>query len=127
MFLQCNRLNSLGGKSRIDKVQQAIIESIDLALDRTISDKDEFYVILKEKYGLKREDIPTNYGVFHEALTEIYGLNHHKIDREIIRALHSLAENGTYRLIDEIPAFITIVENHIEEANRLVEKAKQRF
>ncbi len=111
----------------MNKVQRAIIHSIDVALSNTIVDKSHFYEILETKYGKTRRHIGDDYGVFHRALVETYGIGHFRIEREIVRVLHDLTRIGLCRLTDEIPAFITIVESNIDESNRGVEEGKRQL
>ncbi len=111
----------------MNKVQRAIIHSIDVAFSNTIVDKSQFYEILETKYGKKRQYIADDYSVFNRALAETYGAAHFKIEREILHVLHDLTRIGLCRLTDEIPAFITIVESNIDESNRCVEEARRRF
>ncbi len=119
-----SNLNRLLARTLMDRAKQAIIDSIDIALN-AVPNKDQFYKSLKEKYRLNLQEIPTNYDVFYEALVEVYGVEHFKLERNIVRALHNLVKMQVYTTTEEIPAVNTIVNNHIEESNYLIEKGRQ--
>lgn len=107
-------------------VKKEIKESIDTALSSfDYVDKSVFYDTLKAQYGLKQEDIPENYDLFHEALSEIYGLKHYSIERKIISVLHTRSKGGSYAEANEIPAFVIIVESYFKETKELLAKSKQ--
>ena len=106
-------------------VKNAIWGSIDKALSSfDYVDKEVFYQTLEAQYRLKPVEIPENYETFHLALRNIYGLRHHAIEREIVKVLHERSERGTYEEVDEIPAFIIIVESYFKEISETIEKSK---
>lgn len=90
-------------------------------------DKDDFYLTLELKYGVKPADIPTNYDTFHKLLLETYGVKHFMIERQIIRVLHKRSMNKIYKESEEIPAFATIVQSYFEEVSRNVEQSKRQI
>ena len=110
------------------KVRRVIIESIDKALSSfNYVDKDFFYRTLEAEYGVKKEEIPEKYEAFHGAMIKIYGLKHHPIERRIVKVLHTSSQKGTYKEIDEIPAFVVIVESYLEEADNALEKSRAKL
>ncbi len=112
----------------MDRVEQVIIDTIDTALSLfDFVDKDDFYLTLEMKYGLKPVDIPTNYDTFHKLLIETYGVKHFMIERQITRVLHKRSVHKIYRESEEIPAFAKIVKSYFEEVDHNFEESKRQI
>ncbi|MGE5637820.1 MAG: hypothetical protein ACM3WQ_03845, partial [Chloroflexota bacterium] len=91
---------------------EIILLSIDKALDDVdfIVDKSTFYTTLKKTHGLKRQDIPICFNVFHKALKEIYGVYHYRIRTQIVKHIHELDGNEHYSRNEVRSAFIKIMK-----------------
>lgn len=89
--------------------------------------KEDFYKILETKYGLKVEDIPVKYELFHNALSETYGIQHFAVERKIVEVLHERSKMGVYDEAHEIPAFTVLVKSYMAEVDETVMKNKAQI
>ena len=94
----------------MNKADIAIVQCADEALSASGIDKDAFYNVLLDKYGVKKEEIGEKFEGFHFALREVFGPKHFAIERQLIRTLKELTKNGTYQLFEEIEARARISE-----------------
>jgi hypothetical protein len=114
-----------GGIDLNDGVKKVIVESVDTALGSFDNmDKAKLYRTLETKYGLKLEDIPVKYEVFHKALSEMLGVDHFTVERKIVEVLHWRSKTGVYDEAHEIPAFAILVESYMSELSQTVFKNK---
>ena len=86
-----------------------------------------FIVIFEEKYGLKIEDIPVKYELFHSLLSETFGVKHYAIERKIVKVLHERSKTGVYDEAFEIPAFAVLVNSYMAEVDQTVSKSKAQI
>jgi hypothetical protein len=111
-----------------DGIRKVILESIDTALGLIdYVDKQKFYSTLEAKYGLKVEDIPVKYELFHHALSETFGLKHFALERKIVKVLHERSKTGVYDEAREIPAFAVLAESYMTEVDQTVLKSKAQI
>ncbi len=111
-----------------DGVRKVIVESVDAALGSfDYVDKGKLYRTLETKYGLKVEDIPAKYEVFHNALSETLGIDHYAVERKIVKVLHGRSKMGVYDEAHEIPAFALLVECHLAEVDKQVSNNKAQI
>jgi hypothetical protein len=109
-------------------IRKVIVESVDAALGSfDFVDKEKLYCTLETKYGLKPEDIPVKYEVFHTALSEMLGVDHFAIERKIVAVLHGRSKMGVYDKAHEIPAFAILVESHLSEVDKTVLRNKAQI
>ena len=111
-----------------DEVRKVIAESVDIALGSfDYVDKEKFYRTLEAKHGLKVEDIPVKYDLFHSVLCEMFGTDHYAVERKIVQVLHRGSKMGIYDEAHEIPAFSVLVKSYMEEVDRQVTKNKAQI
>lgn len=102
-------------------MKKVIAESIDTALESfDYVDREKFYHILGTKYGLKVEDIPDRYELFHSVLSEMFGIKHYAVERKIVAILHGRSKTGVYDEAHEIPAFAILIESYVAEVDQQV-------
>jgi hypothetical protein len=108
--------------------EKVILESVDEALSSiNFVKKEEFYHTLKTDYQLDTADIPKKYDIFRKALADKYGINHHLIERKIVKVLHNHSKSGVYDQSQEIPAFTVMVESYVAEVDKAIKKSKNQI
>ncbi|MCW3999670.1 MAG: ATP-binding protein [Candidatus Bathyarchaeota archaeon] len=108
-------------------VNRIIFECTDTALSSfEFADKTTFYEYLKRKYSFNFEEFAIRFDTVHEALRDVYGANHYKIERMIIRTLNSQSRKGTYEHSDEVAAFGYLVNIFMAEAEKNLERQRKR-
>ena len=104
-----------------EDIKKVIAESVDGPLGLVdFVDKEKFYRTLEAKYGLKVEDIPVKYELFHNVLSEMFGLKHYAVERKIVEVLHRRSKMRVYDETREIPAFVVVVKSYMSEVDQKV-------
>jgi signal transduction histidine kinase len=102
-----------------------IFECVDAALSKfEWIDKETFYLFLKQKYQVNTEKFADDFEAIHKALKDSFGINHFKIEREIIKILNDRAKDGTYKRYDEVQAFGRIVNVFMTETEENIKHNK---
>lgn len=87
-------------------------------------DKRIFYEYLKEKFNLDLDRLGDEFNSVHKALEEVYGPNHFKIERMMVRNLNQGARDGTYDRNNEIAAFSILVNVFLQETEKSMQRNK---
>ena len=107
-------------------MEKIIFECADSALSRCeFLNKQKFYQNLETSYGVKPQNIGSNYEVFHTALKNRLGVNHYIVERVMLRIMKERTKNKVYAQNDEITAFMTISAVYLKESAVEIEKAKK--
>lgn len=110
-------------KSPVDKI---IFECVDTALSQfRFINKQAFYRLFEDSYGITRENIGSNYETFHLALKSITGIRHLQVESKIVQIMKERTKQGIYSQIDEIEAFSIIADSYMNESERQVEKVRK--
>lgn len=110
----------------MDKEDKILFECVDMVLSEfQFIDKATFYVVLQSKYQVDLNSITKDFALFHQALKETYGIKHHKIDRAIVKTLHTRTQQGYYKITDEIPIIALINQVFINESEENIELIKK--
>lgn len=110
----------------MEDITSIISQCVDLTLSQLeFVDKPALYHFLEEYYGIKPNEIGNNFNVFHDIIKQLFGVNHYKIERLMIKVLHAKTTNGTYNHSSEITAFASISNVFMEDIKERVERSKE--
>ena len=106
-------------------VDKIIIECADSALSQCgFLDKTKFYQTLETSYGIKLEEIGSNYESFHACLQSSLGIKHYAVERMLLRIMKERTDNGIYSRVDEISAFSIITNVYLKESEANLERSR---
>jgi signal transduction histidine kinase len=109
----------------VSHVNEIVFECVDSALSNLdFVDKRVFYEYLKSHYDLDFQKFAENFEVVHAALEGVYGIDHFKIERILIRKLNEHGQKGSYPRFDEVQAFGIVVNVLMAETEKNLEKNK---
>jgi signal transduction histidine kinase len=83
------------------------------------------YHFLEEYYGITPKEIGDNFNIFHEIIKQLFGVNHYKIERLMIKVLHAKTASGTYSHSSEIAAFTSISNVFMEDIKEKIERNRE--
>ncbi len=110
----------------MENVASIISQCVDSTLSQLeFIDKPALYHFLEEYYGIKSGEIGSNFDVFHEVIKQLFGVNHYKIERLMIKVLHAKTVNGTYSHSSEIAAFAFISNVFMDDIKERIERNKE--
>lgn len=102
-----------------------VYECLDAAFSRfDFVDKKTFYDLLTQKYHVESDKFADNFEVVHQALKDVFGVNHYKIEREVIHILNDRAKDGTYDRYIEVSAFGRMVNVFMKETESNIKRNK---
>ncbi len=105
-------------------VNEMVFQCVDEALTASNLDKATFYDYLKHEYKFDFDRFADDFRIVHKALEAVFGRNHYRIEREMIRILNERANQGVYERSKEITAFGSMVNVFIEETQKNLERQK---
>jgi signal transduction histidine kinase len=110
----------------VSTINKIVYECVDEALSSFESvDKQTFYSYLRQAYEVDSFSFADRFEAVHEALKVIYGINHYKIERIIIRTLNSRAKEGVYQRSDEVAAFGCVVNVFMKETEENINRNRR--
>ncbi len=105
---------------------KVIFECVDSTLTSLgFIDKQSFYRMLEQSYGVKPQDIGKNFDDFHNALKRTLGIRHFKVERVLLRTLKQRHKNGLYSHAAEIDAFCAMAEVFMKDTREQVRTVKR--
>ena len=97
-------------------VNKIIFECVDKAFYQLgFINKPAFYRLFEESYGVKPENIGSNYEQFHIAIKNQFGAKHFTIERLALKIMKERTKKGVYLATDEISAFKIITDSIIKD------------
>jgi signal transduction histidine kinase len=103
-----------------------IFECLDEALSNfEFVDKKVFYTYLADNYKVDYSRFADKFEIVHTVLKELYGVNHYRIERAVIRILNDRVRKGLYQRTDEVSAFGSMVNVFMAETQKNIARNKQ--